>query len=272
MLFRSVYEIAAGERTVKEKFGAAPMLTAFLKSDVTAGTLIVVANEEDAKVFVNGDEYKRKLQKGQLRIQTLGQVRVSVAKDGYQAVEPQTVQVKKGQEVRIEFALKEIPKAQPKPVEVAKAAPAPAAQPAPEVPKPVVVEPKQEPVLKEAPKPVAPRTNGIADFADAWKADDGGWSRKGGGFVKFNPTPDGTFTFSVKLVKGGNIFRGGRVRWFLNYVDDKNYSLYETDGKTFWANVIMKGVKYERTKVPVNISDKAKAYRSEEHTSELQSH
>ena len=58
----------------------------------------------------------------------------------------------------------------------------------------------------------------------------------------------GVYTFTVELVKGGGVFRGGRIRWCAQYVDAKNYLLFELDKKTFWAEVIEKGKKLERQK------------------------
>ena len=43
---------------MKESFGPAPMLTAFLKSDLNIGTLIVSTGEDDVKVFLNDKEYR----------------------------------------------------------------------------------------------------------------------------------------------------------------------------------------------------------------------
>ena len=92
-----------------ESFGPAPMLTAFLKSDVNIGTLIVSTAEDNVRVFLNGKEYPRKTQRGQLRIPTLGSVNVRVAKDGYEIAPPQTAEVKKGSEIRLEFKMQPMP-------------------------------------------------------------------------------------------------------------------------------------------------------------------
>ena len=108
-----VNEIVVGkdkdQRNMSETFGAAPMLTAFLKTDVNAGTLIVSTGQDDVRVFLNGREYRGRTQRGQLRIQTLGKVTVRVTKSGYQDEPPQTAEVKKGAEVRLEFAMKQQP-------------------------------------------------------------------------------------------------------------------------------------------------------------------
>ncbi len=83
-----VNEIVVGQgpdqRNMSETFGAAPMLTAFLKTDVNAGTLIVSTGQDDVRVFLNDKEYRRRTQRGQLRVQILGKVTVRVAKSGFQ--------------------------------------------------------------------------------------------------------------------------------------------------------------------------------------------
>ena len=85
------------------------MLTAFLKSDLNIGTLIVSTGEDDVRVFLNDKEYRRRTQRGQVRIQTIGPVSVRVAKDGFQPEPSQTAEVKKGAEVRLEFKLRPLP-------------------------------------------------------------------------------------------------------------------------------------------------------------------
>ncbi len=108
-----VNEIVVGEgkdrRTISETFGAAPMLTAFLKTDVNAGTLIVSTGLDDVRVFLNDKEYRRLTQRGQVRLQTIGKVTVRVAKSGFLDEPAQTVEVKKGAEVRLQFDLKPQP-------------------------------------------------------------------------------------------------------------------------------------------------------------------
>jgi hypothetical protein len=108
-----VNEIVVGQgpdqRNMSETFGAAPMLTAFLKTDVNAGTLIVSTGQDGVRVFLNDKEYRRPTQRGQLRVQVLGKVTVRVAKRGFQDEPSQTVEVKKGAELRLQFDLKAQP-------------------------------------------------------------------------------------------------------------------------------------------------------------------
>ncbi len=91
-------------QSFKQNFGPAPTLTAFLKTDVNAGTLIVATGENDTRVFVNSREYLSK--RGLLRIQTIGPVSVRVAKSGFEDAPAQTVEVKKGAETRLQFKMK----------------------------------------------------------------------------------------------------------------------------------------------------------------------
>lgn len=106
-------QLAIGEGAEMHKmvvpFGAMPSLTAFLKSDVNSGTLVVVTAQDDVSVFLDGKEYKRKTKRGQLRVQALGKVNVRVAKEGFQPVTERTVDVKKGEEARLSFELHPLP-------------------------------------------------------------------------------------------------------------------------------------------------------------------
>jgi hypothetical protein len=106
-----------------------------------------------------------------------------------------------------------------------------------------------------APPPAVAR--GMADFEDAqsWKKDGDSWVRKGGGFVPFKLPPKGVFTFTVELLKGGGLFRAGQIRWCFQYLDARNYLLYEMDRKTFWGGVIEKGKRLERVKTPHNLGN-----------------
>jgi hypothetical protein len=115
--------------------------------------------------------------------------------------------------------------------------------------------------LNRIPAAAAPKPGDVTGFAepDAWKKDGDVWVHKGGGFVPYKLGPRGVYTFTVELVKGGNVFRGGRIRWCVQYVDAKNYLLYELDKKTFWAEVIEKGKRLERAKTQHNV-DSQKAF------------
>ena len=97
----------------------------------------------------------------------------------------------------------------------------------------------------------------MSEFEDAqsWKRDGDNWVHAGGGFVPYKLPPKGVFTFTVALLKGGGAFRAGQIRWCLQYLDPKNYLLYEIDRKNFWAGVIEKGKRLERVKAPHNLGN-----------------
>jgi hypothetical protein len=368
-----VNEIVVGEgrdeRNMSESFGAAPMLTAFLKTDVNAGTLIVATGQDDVRVFLNDKEYRRRTQRGQLRVQTLGKVAVRVAKSGFQDEPAQTVDVKKGAEVRLQFELKPQPQfgaleihgamagsevlvdrksagtvgpdgsfslsaIQPgdHTIELRREQYLPkrlqrsfhagqavvlagadvvlaaangtiriARNPASatityrrgdetesheargnqiELPAGSYAFSASAPGFAEfttrvqlaagedrevdftlarerpaAPPPVA--ASGMAEFegAQGWKKEGDSWVHKGGGFVPYKLPPKGVFTFTVQLLKGGGVFRAGQIRWCLEYLDSKNYLLFEMDRKNFWAGVIQKGQRLERVKAPHNLGN-----------------
>lgn len=120
-------------------------------------------------------------------------------------------------------------------------------------PAPVVTPPpapKPEPVVVK-PAPVARANGTMANFdtPSAWQQVDGVFRHKGAGTLTYSITPDGIFTFSIYMLKGGSLLRGGRVRWVLNYLDPKNYALFELDEENFWAKVVENGKTLERKKV-----------------------
>jgi hypothetical protein len=373
-----VNQIVVGEgkdqHVLAESFGPAPMLTAFLKSDLNIGTLIVSTAEDNVRVFLNGNEYPRKTQRGQLRIPTLGNVNVRVAKDGFEITAPQTATVTKGSEVRVEFKMQPVPQVAslqihdatpgaevlldqksigvvgsdgtftgngvipgehtielrkdqfvPKRMQrqfvaghamaVAGADVALAAAvgtvrlsrtPADAT---VVYRRAEETQNRElrgnqadlppgnyvfiarapgyadrterfqlvageshslqlalakvvAAPPPPPKTFGIADFedADAWSKQGDLWVHKGEGVIPFKLPANGTFTFTIRLLRGGSLFRGGRIRWAVQYVDAKNYNLFELDRKTLSSKVIEGGKVYDRGKFDHGLNDKDMSY------------
>jgi len=375
-----VDEIVVGEgssqRNMKDSFGPAPMLTAFIKSDLNIGTLIVSTGEDDVHVFLNNKEYARRTQRGQVRIPAIGTVSVRVAKDGFEAAAPQSAEVKKGAEVRLEFKMQALPQlaaltihgatpgaevlidqksagmvgddgaftsstVQPgdhlielrrdryvprrlqRPFRAGQTialsgadvvlAPAVGTLKLARTPADAVVAYRRADetqnhelsgnqvdlppgnyvitgraqgyterterlqvaagethsldlalarVVVAAAPPPAPKIAGMAEFEDpnAWSKNGDLWTHKGGGFIFYKLRPNGVITFTVQLLRGGNLFRGGRIRWVLQYVDSKNYDLFELDRKNLWSKVIIDGKIFERGKYEHNLSDKDKLY------------
>jgi hypothetical protein len=106
-------QLAIGQGSEQHKmvvpFGPMPSLTAFLKSDINSGTLVVSTGEDDVSVFIDGKEYRHKTKRGQLRIPLLGVVKVRVGKQGFMPEAEQTADVKKGEEARLAFKLRPLP-------------------------------------------------------------------------------------------------------------------------------------------------------------------
>jgi hypothetical protein len=319
-----VDELIVGEgkdqRNVKESFGPAPMLTAFFKSDLNIGTLIVSTGENDVHVFINNKETSRRTQRGQVRIQAIDKVSVRVAKDGFEAPPPQTAEVKKGDETRLEFKLKALPQFSSlqinggtpgaevliddksvgtlgadggfnngtiapgdHTIELRRSQFVPRRYPRsfkagstvtiaggdavlaadrPQPPPEKKVELPPPPKQTAAVTPPPPKVGTMADWEDnaQWKQDGDMWVHKGGGFLFYKLPAKGVFTFTAELLKGGSIFRGGKIRWVANYTGPKDYALFELDSKNFTPKVVMKGKTYERPKTPLKDMEKQKSF------------
>ena len=310
-------EIRIGEgkdqRIVKQDFGVEPMLTVFLKSEVNLGTLIVSTAEDDVRVFVNGKEYPRKTLHGQIRIPTIGNVNVRVAKGGFDEPAPMTAEVKKGTETRLEFVLRKTPVAAT--LRIAGGTPGAevlidertvgvidsdgvlsrqAVSPgdhtielrkdqyvakryqrsfqtgqtvtisgaellAVEILPPPPPEKNAPSLVKEIARPV-PAQGTIADFADPsqWHEENGEFVHHGAAFLPYKLPPAGIFTFTVELLKGGGLFRSGKVRWRLMYIDNRNYAEFEIDRGHFVSRVVRNGKAFERGKKAVKDWEKQK--------------
>ena len=103
---------ASDSHSVEINIGAAPLLATYVQSDQNIGTLLVTTGEDKVQVFLNGAAYKQSTKTGQLRIPNLDpkEYVVRVAKSGFQEVAEQRVQVRKGEEARVSFVLKPLPR------------------------------------------------------------------------------------------------------------------------------------------------------------------
>jgi len=91
-------------------YSPAPTLTVYVKSDPNAGTAIVMTGQDDVDVFINNLPYRRKTDRGQVRIPLkVGEYTIRVHKPGFIDPPPQTVAVKKAEESAVEFRLVPIP-------------------------------------------------------------------------------------------------------------------------------------------------------------------
>ncbi|HZW95233.1 MAG TPA: hypothetical protein VFF64_19950 [Candidatus Eremiobacteraceae bacterium] len=91
--------------------GAAPTLSAFLESGQNLGSLLIVAGQDKAKVFLNGNPLRQLTQGGQLRIPNLElkDYVVQVSKSGFQDAPQQTIRIRKGGQAKLIFNLQPVP-------------------------------------------------------------------------------------------------------------------------------------------------------------------
>jgi len=83
------------------------------------------------------------------------------------------------------------------------------------------------------------------DDPGAWRHEGDSFTRKGGEFVLYGVVPaSGTFIVSAMPSKGH------LLQWVLNYIDPKNYVLFQMDDNNFYRAVIRNGEKTDAIKVP----------------------
>ena len=114
-LAHGTHELALGEGSTAHKIfletTAAPALNVFLQSDRNVGALVVTTGEDRATIFLNGKPMSVPTENGRLRISNLAPTTYSVrvSKAGFQEVPEQRVEVRKGEESRLDFQLQPTP-------------------------------------------------------------------------------------------------------------------------------------------------------------------
>ena len=101
---RTSSETAAGKGTLDDRPPA--------ESGHKLGTLVVIAGQDDARVFLNGELQRQRTQAGQLRIPNLElkDYVVEVSKSGFQDPPQQKIRIRKGDEARLMFNLQPQPR------------------------------------------------------------------------------------------------------------------------------------------------------------------
>jgi hypothetical protein len=91
--------------------GAVPTLSTFLESGQNLGTLLVVAGQDKAKVFLNGKLQPQLTQNGQLRIPNLElkDYAIRVSKTGFPDLPEQKIRIRKGEQAKVIFNLQPLP-------------------------------------------------------------------------------------------------------------------------------------------------------------------
>ena len=106
-----VHTLVLGEgkdlRSMSFEVGTAPALDTIVYADREVGSIVVLANEDDADVSVDGQRYPRRTRTGGLIIPDLPTAShiIRVSKVGF-STETRKIAVVRGQEARIQFALK----------------------------------------------------------------------------------------------------------------------------------------------------------------------
>ncbi len=108
------HELQVAQGSDKQRFvmtyTPAPVLTVYVKSDLYAGVVTVITKEDGAVIFIDDKAYRRKTDKGQIRIPLkVGEYVIHVHKDGFIDPPPQNVEIKKAEEAELTFNLEPVP-------------------------------------------------------------------------------------------------------------------------------------------------------------------
>jgi len=104
------HQIAAADRSIVVDVRPNPALTVFLSLDRNVGTLVVDANQDNARVYLNDRLYQRRTEHGLVRIPVaVGSYSVRVDKEGFRNAPAVSVDIRKGEEKRVTFALTPTP-------------------------------------------------------------------------------------------------------------------------------------------------------------------
>jgi hypothetical protein len=88
----------------------APALTVYVKSVLSLGTVTVMTHQDGVNVYIQDKLYRRKTDRGQIRIPLkVGTYAIRVHKDGFIDPPSQTAEVKKGDEIKLDFNLQPVP-------------------------------------------------------------------------------------------------------------------------------------------------------------------
>ena len=87
-----------------------PVLTAFVQSDRNVGGLRINTGEDDVAIYLNGEKYRRVTRRGRLLIYLYPKTyRVRAEKAGFRPTQEQAVDVKKGEQVSLDFTFDPLP-------------------------------------------------------------------------------------------------------------------------------------------------------------------
>ena len=105
-------ELNAGGKTRRVIFDSAeePSLAIFLRTDRNVGGLRIHIGEDGATIYLDGKKYRRLTRRGRALIYLYpNQYTVRVEKQGFRVAPEQTVQIRKGEQSRLDFKLTPLP-------------------------------------------------------------------------------------------------------------------------------------------------------------------
>ena len=105
-------ELNAGGKTRRVIFDSAegPSLAIFLQTDRNVGGLRIQTGEDGATIYLDGKKYRRQTRRGRALIYLYpNQYTVRVEKQGFRVAPEQTVQIRKGEQSRLDFKLTPLP-------------------------------------------------------------------------------------------------------------------------------------------------------------------
>ncbi len=105
-------ELNAGGKTRRVIFDSAegPSLEIFLRTDRNVGGLRIHTGEDGATIYLDGKKYRRLTRRGRALIYLYpNQYTVRVEKQGFRVAPEQTVQIRKGEQSRLDFKLTPLP-------------------------------------------------------------------------------------------------------------------------------------------------------------------
>ena len=105
-------ELNAGGKTRRVIFDSAegPSLAIFLRTDRNVGGLRIHTGEDGATIYLDGKKYRRLTRRGRALIYLYpNQYTVRVEKQGFRVAPEQTVQIRKGEQSRLDFKLTPLP-------------------------------------------------------------------------------------------------------------------------------------------------------------------
>lgn len=102
----------AGTHRLQFDSGSAPVLLAFVGSERNVGTLRITTGQDDVTILVNGKPLRRNTRQGRMVIPLAPNTyRVAARKDGFAQTAEQTIEIRRGEEAKLNFELTPLPKA-----------------------------------------------------------------------------------------------------------------------------------------------------------------